>query len=261
MQHPAMKLLPVLDLWQGQVVRGIAGQRDAYRPLISRLTTSADVMDVAIALQREYGVREFYLADLDGIRSGRPNWDRYQGLIDAGFDLWLDLGLFDANCLRQSGEDQTPDYSAAAWKRRVHWIVGLESIASPAALADLLQQLPSDQVCFSLDLKAGQPLTDSDAWPGEPLEIATAVLATGIRQLIVLDLAGVGLGQGVPTIDLCRAIRHRWPELTLITGGGVRDTADLTELESIGIDRALVASALHDGRFNRQTLSRWLMND
>ena len=42
-----MKILPVIDLMGGQVVRGVAGRRDQYRPVVSRLTPSSAPLDVA----------------------------------------------------------------------------------------------------------------------------------------------------------------------------------------------------------------------
>jgi phosphoribosylformimino-5-aminoimidazole carboxamide ribotide isomerase len=70
--------------------------------------------------------------------------------------------------------------------------------------------------------------------------------------MIVLDLAQVGMGQGVGTEPLCRALRSLAPELEIIAGGGVRSLADLRSLAAAGCNAALVASALHDGRLTPQ---------
>jgi phosphoribosylformimino-5-aminoimidazole carboxamide ribotide isomerase len=45
--------------------------------------------------------------------------------------------------------------------------------------------------------------------------------------------------------------------LHLVTGGGVRDIADLTRLVELGVQGVLVASALHDGRITREDVE-WL---
>ena len=101
------------------------------------------------------------------------------------------------------------------------------------------------RVVFSLDLQHGIPLGSPD-WGPDPAEIAAEVIRCGVAQLIVLDLAGVGTGTGVPTIPLCRTLRARHgPDVQIITGGGVRDQADLNELEGAGVDGVLVASILH----------------
>src|SRR5438270_567379 len=46
-----MRVIPVLDLKGGQVVRGIGGRRAEYRPIISVLTDSAKPLDVARAFR------------------------------------------------------------------------------------------------------------------------------------------------------------------------------------------------------------------
>ncbi|MFM8221178.1 MAG: nickel transporter, partial [Planctomycetaceae bacterium] len=47
-----MQVIPVLDLLGGVVVRGVAGQRDSYRPIVSQLVDGAEPLAVARALSR-----------------------------------------------------------------------------------------------------------------------------------------------------------------------------------------------------------------
>jgi phosphoribosylformimino-5-aminoimidazole carboxamide ribotide isomerase len=82
-------------------------------------------------------------------------------------------------------------------------------------------------------------------------EIANEAVKAGVRRLIVLDLAQVGVGEGVGTESLCRRLHERHPQLEIVAGGGVRDMADLRSLAAAGCSGALVASALHDGRLAR----------
>ncbi len=70
-----------------------------------------------------------------------------------------------------------------------------------------------------------------------------------------MDLARVGVGEGVGTETICRTMRARWPALHITAGGGVRGLADLNSLTEAGCDAALVASALHDGRIGRAEIS------
>jgi phosphoribosylformimino-5-aminoimidazole carboxamide ribotide isomerase len=76
----------------------------------------------------------------------------------------------------------------------------------------------------------------------------------GVRRMIVLDLARVGVGEGVGTEDLCRQMRAADQNLEIIAGGGVRGRDDLKRLADAGCDAALVASALHDGRIATDTV-------
>ena len=241
-------ILPVLDLMQGQIVRGIAGQRHAYRPIKSTLVQSADPLAVAQAFRTHFGFTEFYLADLDAIQHGQPALGVYQALQTAGFRLWIDAGL-------RTSQDATLISLLEADAASI--IVGSESVAGPDELQRIVERAGVERVVFSLDLKAGQPLGRADLWPlVDAWSIAEhAISALGIRRLIVLDLACVGVGAGIGTETLCLRLKQTFPDVQLTAGGGVRNSDDVSRLVVLGIDRVLVASALHDGRLTPSDLA------
>jgi len=238
-----MRIVPVLDLMQGVVVRGVAGRRDEYRPIESRLCADAQPLTVMRALRDAFGLESFYVADLDAILGGEPSWDLYRRLLDDHIELWIDAGVatFErANALANFTH---------AGQRLSRVIVGLESLATPDDMSTFARVLGGDQAVFSLDLKQGRPLTNITAWNSlEPIAIAQQSIDAGFRRLIVLDLAGVGMSGGVPTLDLCRELRRLDDQLEIITGGGVRGADDIRAAVDAGCDALLVASALHDGR-------------
>ena len=233
-----MKILPVLDLLDGVVVRGVAGKRDEYRPVESCLAATADPLAVARGFREQLGLNELYVADLDAILSGRLNTSVFRALVADGFEIAVDAGL-------KNSERATEVLDTGAGSI----IAGLETIPGPDLLRSLCNQFGSERVVFSLDLKGGRPLGDLAAWnTSDPLEIGIQAGELGARRIIVLDLEQVGVGQGVQTLELCRCLRDRFPQSQLITGGGVRHFEDLHVLQSAGIDAVLIASALHDGR-------------
>ena len=59
------RIIPVIDVMGGQVVRAVGGRRSEYRPIVSKLTDSTEPVEVAKALLGATGVGEIYLADLD----------------------------------------------------------------------------------------------------------------------------------------------------------------------------------------------------
>ena len=85
-------------------------------------------------------------------------------------------------------------------------------------------------------------------------DVANTAVDIGVRSLIVLDLARVGTGQGTGTESLCCQLRDMWPHLYLTAGGGIHSLHELQTLANAGCNAALVASALHDGRFTREGL-------
>jgi phosphoribosylformimino-5-aminoimidazole carboxamide ribotide isomerase len=234
-----VRILPVLDLLNGVVVRGVAGRRSEYRPIVSRLTDSTDPHAIADAFRRHLGLTELYLADLDAIAAQPPALALYRALREDGFRLWIDAGVRDRH-----GAELVAATGAGI-------VVGLETVAGPDALREIL--VSTGDVVFSLDLRNGVPLGDRTAWHNaDATAIAESVIRLGVRRLLILDLVRVGVGSGTGTEELCAALRRAHPAVEVWCGGGVRHATDLLRLSDLGIAAVLVASALHDGRLTRE---------
>lgn len=242
-----MRVLPVIDLMRGEVVRGVGGRRDEYRAIQSTLAAEASPRSIAWALAG-CGFRDVYVADLDAIGGSEPAWPLYEQIIDAGLTLSIDAGISTCDSAKPLVEfaDNNPGLAGI--------VVGLESLAAPEELARLCKLIGEARLIFSLDMKAGRLLTRISQWRQLSAEqIAAIAVRAGVRRMIVLDLAAVGMGGGAGTEPLCRTLACRFPELELIAGGGVRGPHDLQSLAAAGCDAALVASALHDGRLDALT--------
>ena len=239
-----MHILPVLDLMAGRVVRGIGGQRSAYRPLVSQLTPSCEPAIVAAAYAKHFGLTELYIADLDAIAGAVPARTVYVELHAQGFRLWTDAGVrkaHQARVLADSGVERV--------------VVGLETVVGPAALAAAVEAL-GERIVFSLDLRDGRPCGDLAAWSAtDAEEIAAQAVTLGVRRLIVLDMACIGCEAGTRTEELCGRLATIYPHVAVYAGGGVRGAIDLQQLQNIGVRGALVASALHDGTLRREDLT------
>jgi phosphoribosylformimino-5-aminoimidazole carboxamide ribotide isomerase len=232
-----MRIIPVIDLLGGIVVRGIGGMRDQYRPITSSLVNSTKPLDVARALQTATGNNYIYVADLDAIRTGTLSRDVLTELIEEGFELLLDAGAFEIRQIRLLMDLGIQDV-----------VVGLETLTDPKVLNEAAAAF-GDRIVFSLDLKASWPITnDRCPWNGQSAQqIADAAFDSGIERMIVLDLHRIGRASGLGTIDLCRNLLSQHPGLRVISGGGVRNQADLKQLDEVGLEGVLVASALHEG--------------
>jgi phosphoribosylformimino-5-aminoimidazole carboxamide ribotide isomerase len=241
-----MQVIPVIDLMGGVVVRGIAGRRAEYRPIVSQLTDSTDPVDLARAFHDRLGLTDLYLADLDAIGGAPPAFSAYASIRALGCRLSVDAGV------RELSQAQR---LAGSGINRI--IIGLETIAGPAELGRMVSALGSERIVFSLDLREGQPLGEVSAWETADAEaIARRAVAVGVRAMIVLDLARVGVGAGLGTEELCRRLHQAFPDVELIAGGGVRSMEDLQRLAECGVQAALVASALHDGWIGEAEISR-----
>ncbi|SFH93371.1 HisA/HisF-related TIM barrel protein [Planctomicrobium piriforme] len=231
-----MDLVPVLDLKQGQVIRGIAGQREHYHANTSRLVKSADPVDTCQALKQAFRPHWMYIADLDAIENGEVQYAVLNSLVQCGVPLAVDAGVASierAQRLIDLGVSKV--------------IIGLETLPHLELLGKFTSALGPDRIIFSLDLRDGEPIgVAADGM--HPNQVVSIGLDQGIRQLIVLELSRIGTSRGVPTGPLCHSIKNRRADLVVWTGGGVRQLADLHRLQLCRLDGVMVASSLHDGQ-------------
>jgi phosphoribosylformimino-5-aminoimidazole carboxamide ribotide isomerase len=244
-----MRVVPVLDVRDGEAVHAVAGQRAHYAPLRSGLATgTADPTRVARAFRDRLALETVYLADLDAIGGTGTNDPVVRNLVSLGLAVWLDAGARDA-----------PDAARAAALRVDSVVLALETLDGPEALGRCVAAVGPAAV-WSLDLRDGRPLVAPGADWGthDPLTLADRAVARGVRRAIVLDLARVGTGTGVAaTAGLVARLRARHPAVAWAVGGGVAGEADLEALARAGAVAALVGSALHDGRLGASALARW----
>ena len=231
-------MIPVLDLMHGQVVRGVRGERHAYRPIVSRLADGSAPRDIARGLRAvappPVGCPPMlYVADLDASQGGAVQVDVLQDLLQAQPDLvlWLDAGFAEPGAVRSLCNAIG---QAAARLRPVY---GSESLASAAALDEIA---PDPQAILSLDSRLAQPLDPSGSWDRPEAWPRTVIVMT-------LDRVGAATGPDLGTFARLRSLA---PDRTWIGAGGVRDAADLRAAAAGGAAGWLVASALHDGTLN-----------
>ena len=241
-----MTVIPVLDVMAGEVVRGVGGRRSEYRPIVSNLCRSAKPLELAAAIRDQLGLSRFYLADLDAIAGTAPALGLYGRLRRLGLELMVDAGvrrLADVDPLLTVGVETV--------------VIGLETLAGPLELSRLVDRVPADRLLFSLDMKDGALLGRPTDWPEwTPTGVLEAALEMGLSRFLLLDLARVGVNQGVAAEPLARWLLDRPEKPAVLLGGGVRGPADLDRLRELGLAGVLVASALHDGRLSRADLLR-----
>ena len=150
-----MRIIPVIDLMNGRVVRGVAGQRDSYQAVESEIAAEPTPTSVANALADRFGFDEVYVADLDAIGGLPPDERSCEEIAASGMRLWLDAGITDAARAKTVLEIASENS---------HIVVGLESIASADDLQGVFSAIPGGRGVFSLDLKGGVPMANSTAW-------------------------------------------------------------------------------------------------
>ena len=231
-----MKVIPVIDILNGDVVHAVRGQRKEYKPLQSILTNVISPLEVAKAF-KNLGFTELYIADLDAIISGSTDFSMYKQIsVQTGLKLMVDAGITSidrAQNLFNSGVSKV--------------VVGTETLQRKGFIKDAVKRFGSQRVILSLDLK-GEKVMVKLGFDGcvTPTCLLREFKSMGLEQVIVLDLTRVGSGEGV-NMDFLKSIIAEIG-VDVYVGGGIRDFNDLVELQKIGVSGALVATALHNGK-------------
>ena len=124
-----MNVYAVLDLKAGQVVRGVAGRRETYRPVCGVIARTCFPADVARGFVEHLGLSRAYVADLDAIAGQAPDWATLAAVADTGLSL-----LVDAGCKDPDRAAELAEFTAS--NGPLHGIVvGLESLANEDTLA------------------------------------------------------------------------------------------------------------------------------
>ncbi len=242
------RLIGVVDLRAGRAVHAVAGKRHQYRDVAASGIETGD----AIALVQRYrrlGVTSLYIADLDAISGSSPNTELLIRLSSLAESVLMDAGSYAVNIANELSSSPA-----------IRYIVPTESYVSLDQWTNACQQVGCQRVALGLDL-IGHRLRTSGCLPetalrcGDPQPAADLLsnIAAWIDEasriqvntVVALDLAYVGTNQGPGTVQACRLIADRWPQLELISGGGVRDVDDVNSLLRAGCNRVLVATALH----------------
>ena len=230
----------MLDLAHGQVVRGVRGERAAYRPIASTLVAGSDPLAVAAALlppatDRCARAALLYVADLDAIQGGEAQLDTLRRLLALRDDLclWLDAGL------SGSAAGAALRHALGASGERVRLVYGSESLAADGTSRGIAED---PHAILSLDCRLARPLDPAGLWTRPDLWPRTIIVMT-------LDRVGAAAGPDLATLARMRA---QAPDRIWVGAGGVRNRGDLHSAATAGASAWLVASALHDGTLQRE---------
>jgi len=228
-----MQIIPVIDLKDGIVVHAKHGNRDDYAPINSRLCKSADIFDVVGAFRTQYHFQTMYIADLNAITRRGNNSELLANVLATypNITFWVDSGYPVAS-------------EAFLGRKNVVPVLGSESF-NEGNISGIGKF--NKNFILSLDyssngaIGASSLFSTQNFWPDN---------------IIIMSLPRVGSDQGPDMVQLTD-YREQYSQHNIIASGGIRGTEDLKELKRIGVQQALVATALHNGKITPNDIANF----
>src|SRR4051812_31777202 len=88
------RLIPVLDVMGGRVVRAVGGRREDYQPILCPFSGSPKAFDIASAVLQRARTQELYIADLDAITGEAAVSPAVRAIVEMWrVPTWLDAGI------------------------------------------------------------------------------------------------------------------------------------------------------------------------
>ncbi len=227
-----LELLPAVDIADGQavqLVQGVAGSEKRF----------GDPVDAALRWQ-EAGAEWIHLVDLDaafGRGHNRELQAKIVGILD--IDVEMSGGIRDDESLRAA---------MAAGCRRVN--IGTAALEDPTWCASAIAEY-GDRVAVGLDVR-GRTLA-ARGWTrdgGDLFEVLARLDSEGCARYVVTDVNKDGMLAG-PNLELLLSVCAETNQ-PVVASGGITELSDLEALMGlveVGVEGAIVGTALYEGRF------------
>jgi phosphoribosyl isomerase A len=227
-----LELLPAVDVQGGravQLVQGVAGSEKTF----------GDPVEAALNWQNR-GAEWIHLVDLDAA-FGRGENRRLLAEIVGRLDIKVEMsgGIRD---------DESLAAALSAGCRRVN--IGTAALEHPEWCARAIAE-HGDRVAVGLDVR-GRTLA-ARGWTregGDLYEVLARLDSEGCSRYVVTDVKKDGMLQG-PNLELLRDVCAA-TDRPVVASGGITELADLSalqELVPLGVEGAIVGTALYEGRF------------
>ncbi len=228
-----LELLPAVDVADGQavqLVQGVAGSEKRF----------GDPLEAALSWQRR-GAEWIHLVDLDAAFGRGHNRELLARIVGA-----VDVQVEMSGGIR---DDESLEAAMAAGCRRVN--IGTAALEQPAWCARAIASY-GDRVAVGLDVR-GRTLA-ARGWTrdgGDLYDVLARLDGEGCARYVVTDVNRDGMLQG-PNLDLLREVCAATDRPVVASGGitELSDLAALAELVPLGVEGAIVGTALYEGRFS-----------
>lgn len=233
-----MKIIPAIDLLDGQVVRLFKGdykQKKIYND---------DPVEQARLFQ-EAGFDRIHVVDLNGARSG--SFDNLTHIIKMieSFNISIQTG---GGIRSYSDIEKLLDAGIAKV------ICSSMAVRKPKDWLRAVNDYPG-QCILGMDLMDGKM-----AYGGWEKTIDQSIsgflkpmIEAGLEEVLCTDISRDGTLEG-PNFQLYSDLKNSFPPLTWIASGGVSSLNDLKQLQEIQIDAVVVGKAYYEGKISLNSM-------
>lgn len=134
-------------------------------------------------------------------------------------------------------------------------VIGSLAISNPAMVKYWISELGADKFTLALDVQIddiGVPRPALRGWQDASEKTLWQVIddytGTGIKSVLVTDISKDGVLEG-SNVDLYKDIMKQYPNIDLITSGGVGTIKDVQALKDIKPEGVIIGKALYENKF------------
>lgn len=225
-----MKVIPAIDLLNGQVVRLHKGKYE------EATVYDKDPLNIATKF-KEAGFEHIHIVDLNGAKEGKfVNLPYIRNIItDLGISVQTGGGirkLADVEFLLDAGLTKVI-CSSMAIKNESDWIAALKKYP--------------EQMILGMDLKDGKIAYSGwlETAEEDTFHFLQRMIDEGLQEVLCTDISKDGTLSG-PNNELYISLKKAFPEIKLIASGGVSDQEDLIQLDEADIDAVVVGKAFYE---------------
>ncbi|MDH4058956.1 MAG: 1-(5-phosphoribosyl)-5-[(5-phosphoribosylamino)methylideneamino]imidazole-4-carboxamide isomerase [Cyclobacteriaceae bacterium] len=234
-----MRIIPAIDIINGKCVRLSQGD------YLQKKVYNENPVEQA-KLFEDAGLSYLHFVDLDGAKNRTiTNWKTLNDICSAT-KLQVDFG---GGITTKSDIRKLLDAGVAQ--------INLGSIAvkEPEKVNLWLEEFGADKIILSADVRneviAVHGWADSSGISLQ--EFLSNYQRIGIQFITCTDIHTDGMLSG-PNFSLYKKIKTEFPTLKLNASGGVRSTADIRNLKTLGVEGVIIGKAFYEGHIKLEDL-------
>lgn len=233
-----VKVIPAIDLMEGQVVRLLKGDPK------NKTVYSSDPLDIAKKWEKE-GADMLHVVDLDATLARGNNFEMIRSIAEgASVPVQVAGGLRSKNLIAES----------LGFSSRI--VVGTVAFKDRALLLDSAETFGRDRIVISVDHVDGNVVTHG--WQKTAnIKLFDALrdfAESGFTEFLLTNVSKDGTLQGPDIENLQKACQM--PKINVIASGGISGPDDIAKVKECGAYGVILGKALYDGKVSVQEAKR-----